>query len=273
MSKLLIVFMTALFGILTNQVFSQNIRSIVADENTKQPIAYANIGVVGKSIGTVSNEEGQFSLTVPSTLGKDSLKISVVGYHAFVSTIQKISDNLLDTVYLKKAIINLKEVVIRPKNFTNKTFGITTDAKNITAGFAGKSLGYEAGVLMKNKHKAYLQKIKLHFTTAYDTLFYRINIYKPTKRKDFENLLSEPIYFEVSKEDLTNPVVIDVASRNIVIEGKFLVTMEIVKDLGKGNLYFSAALFRKTYYKTTSQDAWKTIPAGVSISVDALVEK
>lgn len=273
MSNLLTVLLTALFSIITTQVSAQNISGIVADKDTKQPIAYANIGVVGKSIGTVSNYQGKFTLTIPSTLKKDTLKISVVGYHAFVSTIQKLTNTALDTIYLSKAITSLKEVIVKPKNLTPKTFGITTDSENITAGFSDKSLGYEAGVLMKNKHKAHLQKIKLHFTTAYDTLFYRINIYKQTKKKDFVNILTEPLYFEVLKEDLTNPVVIDLASRNIVVEGKFLVSMEIVKDLGEGNLFFSAALFRKTYYKTTSQDDWRTIPAGVSISVDALVEK
>jgi len=127
--------------------------------------------------------------------------------------------------------------------------------------------------LMRNKHKAYLQKIKLHLTSEYDTLFSRINIYKPTKKKSFESILKEPIYFEIAKEELTFPIEIDLTNYNLMVEGKFLVTMEIVKDLGEGNFYFSAAPFRKTYYRETSQDIWRKIPIGASISVDALVEK
>jgi len=163
--------------------------------------------------------------------------------------------------------------VVKSKKVTPKIFGITTDSENATVGTEGNALGYEGGVLMKNKHKAYLQRIKLHIKSEYDTLFYRINIYKQTRKNNFENILSEPIYFEVPKEELTFPYVIDLTTYNIVVEGKFLVSMEIVKELGEGSLYFSAALFRKTYFRETSQDVWRTMPVGISISVDALIEK
>jgi len=196
-----------------------------------------------------------------------------VGYESFVSSIQTLLSTSQDTIYLTKAAINLPEVVIKPKNWIPKTFGITADGESATVGFSGNALGFEGGVLMKNRHTAYLKSVKLHFRSTYDTLFYRINIYKQNGKKNFENILTEPIYFELTKEALTYPVVIDLTSYNLVVEGKFLVTMEIVKDLGEGDLFFSAALFRKTYARETSQDIWRTIPIGISISVDALVEK
>jgi len=48
----------ALFCILTTQAFPQTITGVIADKDTKEPIEYANIGVIGKSVGTVSNEQG-----------------------------------------------------------------------------------------------------------------------------------------------------------------------------------------------------------------------
>ena len=273
MNNIQAILLVALLCIIAVQVFPQTIAGVVYDKNIQQPIAYANIGVIGKSVGTVSNEQGQFNLTIPSTLQNDTLKISVIGYEPFVSSIQTLSSTAKDTIYLAKTTYSLQEVVIKPKNLIAKTFGITTATQSVSVGFSGNALGFEGGVLMKNKHKAYLQNIKLHFSSTYDTLFYRINIYKQNGKKNFENILTEPIYFELTKEAITFPVIIDLTSYNLAIEGKFLVTMEIVKDLGEGDLYFSAAPFRKTYGKETSQDLWRTIPVGISISVDALVEK
>ena len=57
-----------------------------------------------------------------------------------------------------------------------------------------------------------------------------------------------------------------------MVEGDFLVTLEHVKDLGPGYLYFCAGLSKITYYRKTSHGKWKTVPIGVIISVVADVE-
>lgn len=59
---------------------------------------------------------------------------------------------------------------------------------------------------------------------------------------------------------------------NIQVSGDFLVTLEHVKNLGKGGLYFCAQLGR-SWYRKTSQGDWGSAPIGVSISVEALVEE
>jgi len=83
---------------------------------------------------------------VPSSLQNDTLKISVIGYESFVSPIQTIFATLKDTIYLNKATIDIEEVIIKPKNWIPKTFGITTDTKIAGIGTDGKGLGYEGGV-------------------------------------------------------------------------------------------------------------------------------
>lgn len=78
----------------------------------------------------------------------------------------------------------------------------------------------------------------------------------------------------MSKEQIKDVIQIDLQSQNIVAEGNFLVTLEIVKKLmNKGELYLCAKLFSKTYYRATSQGDWKTVAAGISISVVADVEE
>ena len=47
-------------GILSSQV----IKGKVLDSKTKEPISFTNIGILGKGIGTVTNEDGTFELNI-----------------------------------------------------------------------------------------------------------------------------------------------------------------------------------------------------------------
>ena len=127
---------------------------------------------------------------------------------------------------------------------------------------------------MKVKKTAKVKSVNLNFSVcSYDSLFYRLNIYKVIGPLAFENVLESPIYLSLAKNDVKETVRIDLEKYNVVMEGDFLVTIEHVKNLGDGRLYFCAGLKERTYYRKTSQGEWKTAPIGISISVDADVEK
>jgi hypothetical protein len=57
------------------------------------------------------------------------------------------------------------------------------------------------------------------------------------------------------------------------VQGDFLVTLEHVRNLGEGRLYFPASLKKKTYFRQTSQGEWNSAPAGMAMSLEALVEE
>jgi len=58
-----------------------------------------------------------------------------------------------------------------------------------------------------------------------------------------------------------------------LVEGEFLVTLEHIKELGKGHLLFSASVIGKSYFRKTSLSVWETAPVSISISVVAEVER
>ncbi len=66
------------------------IQGIVKDAQSKEPLPYAYIKVQGSVYGTVSDEEGRFSLELPATSLPVVLEISYLGYHS-------------DTIYLKQS--------------------------------------------------------------------------------------------------------------------------------------------------------------------------
>lgn len=74
-----------LLWIISTGVFAQDairIEGELTDSQTKEPVAFATIGIEGSSLGTSSNAEGFFSLKVPANLNNEKLriKISSIGY-------------------------------------------------------------------------------------------------------------------------------------------------------------------------------------------------
>jgi hypothetical protein len=267
-------FLIFIFLINCNTVFGQIIKGTLINSESKQPIEFANIGIVGENVGTVSDLKGRFSLLVDSKYDNDTILFTIIGYKPLSIKIEDLRKNIDNEIFLNEQAYELAEVIIRPRIFKQRNLGVKTKFKKIAAGFKDNNLGYECGILMKAKKTAFIKKVHINIShCSYDTIFYRLNIYKVNGKMDFENILREPIYLELPKKSVKDEIQIDLQSKNIVIEGDFLITLEHVKDLGNGYLYFCAGFTDKTYYRKTSQGKWETAPVGISISVIADVEK
>ncbi|KAA9349278.1 hypothetical protein F0P93_23065 [Larkinella humicola] len=89
----------------------------VINQETGEPIPFAGISVVGRSIGTVSNVVGAFLLKVPNEFERDSLKVSSVGYQSFTQPIILAKNQNL-VIRLKTAAITLDEVRVQTRRKT-----------------------------------------------------------------------------------------------------------------------------------------------------------
>lgn len=114
-----------------------------------------------------------------------------------------------------------------PKNGSrsgNLNVSVVIICRRISAGFKDNILGYECGILMNVKKSAFLKKVNINISNcSYDTIFYRVNIYKVRGKMDFENILREPIYLKMPRESVREGVVIDLASKNIVVDSDSLI--------------------------------------------------
>ncbi len=252
----------------------QEIFGLVLDNSTHKPIDYVNIGIVGKNLGTVSDNEGNYKLFIDNDFSGDSILYSRIGYLPCYIKVDELRNDENKNIFLEAADYSLDEIVIKPKQFKEQVLGVKSNSKSINAGFGDNLLGYECGVIMKSKKTSVIKQVNINVSICtYDTIFYRLNIYEVTDKMDFQNVLREPIYITLPKESVQEEFQIDLRSKNIVVDGDFLVTLEHVKDLGEGKLLFCAGLSKKTYYRKTSQGDWDTAPVGVSISIIADVEK
>ena len=252
-------------------LLGQQISGTVFEMNGETPVEYVNIGIVGKNIGTVSDQNGKYTLQVNPEHYDEILCFSSIGYHSYSVKVSDFINLNNGNVSLTKREYALTEVVIRPKKVKEKTLGITS--KGIAATCIQDSIkGWEVGLLMSNRNKVFLKELNINVSScSFDTVFYRINIYKPQKKNQFENILTIPVYISLLKEQVKDKITIDLRHLNLVVEGDFLVTFEIVKDLGRGSLCFYSSLLHKVYGRQTSQGRWITYPIGgpsISVLVD-----
>lgn len=86
----------------------------VYSANTKKPLSYANISILGKALGTISNAEGEFSLIIPDSLSHRTIVVSSLSYNQKRYLVPK-SDTTID-VMLSAKFVQIKEIKIKNIN-------------------------------------------------------------------------------------------------------------------------------------------------------------
>lgn len=83
----------------------------IIDTGTKQPLAGVSVFLSNTSIGTVSNEKGEFLIQhIPP--GKFELIASSLNYETYITTLQSVQIPVMLTIQLKPVSNVLKEVIV-----------------------------------------------------------------------------------------------------------------------------------------------------------------
>jgi len=259
-----------LFFIISIAAWSQTIiKCQVLDSASKEPVVFANVGIVSKAFGTVTDEKGEFTLNVPDSLATQKIRISLLGYNVKNVPVKTLAAQKV--IFLSEAAYHLNEVSVKPKKTKHKVLGNETTNQMATCGFTSNKLGSEMGVKLNIKHKeTYLKKLSFNIVrNIYDSLIFRVNIYKKDKDgQPGENLLTKSLF--VTPPNKTGLVEVDLSKLYLFVDDDVFVTIEWIKDLGdtKG-LFFSCELFGGTWYRQASQDKWNHLGAvGVGLFVD-----
>ena len=84
----------------------------VIDKETKEPLTFASISLKGRSIGTISNLQGEFDFHIPNEFRNDFLIINMLGYKTFEAPIWTLLDARELIIEIEKAPFVLDEVII-----------------------------------------------------------------------------------------------------------------------------------------------------------------
>jgi hypothetical protein len=118
MLKLRTILTTALLFIFCSIALVRNgaaqetsiVKGLLLNETTNAPLPYANVAVLTKSGGTITNETGSFSIDISTLSKEDSLSFLFIGYATKNVSITDFKNN--PTIYLKEAVFNLSEAFV-----------------------------------------------------------------------------------------------------------------------------------------------------------------
>ena len=240
------------------------------DRESGQPIVFANIGIIGKNIGTVSDVTGWFKIELNSNFDKDTLCISCIGYEKRTYLIVDFKDNIRNADQVKIELLPksylLEEVIIQPVDTKTYTLGNFCESNSPYGNaFYSDKLGTEMGVIVnlpRKKNIAFLKNFRFYIGEfTFDRFPVRLNIYNLKNNQPYENILAEPVFLDITS---AGEYIIDLEKYNIITNGNFFISLEYYKiaDKTEGELTFCAVHNRKMnkgngYYRLTSQGDWK----------------
>ncbi|MDT0644922.1 carboxypeptidase-like regulatory domain-containing protein [Zunongwangia sp. F363] len=283
---------TTIIFLCLNSLFSQttSISGKIISEENNAPLSYVNIGIPNKNLGTVSREDGSFTLKLPREIvEKDTLIFSYIGYET-----QKIATSKLKTsgneVILKPAKTYLDEVVLETQELKAKKIGrtntglglmhynfYTADEKDVD-----DRLSKELGMNLKLRRNCRLEKFNFAVTSNdFKSLKFRINIYNIKNNEPDSLLISNNIIFELKdKENGWQSVDLDPYNiylkeevEEIMVSIQWLESVKAEKDSKYFAIAASQSPFHKVYFRNKAMDSWASQTGSLSMYIDAKCDK
>lgn len=220
----------------------RTIRGRVINSATKEPIAYANIGISRTNVGTISNADGSFSIIIPAKHQQDSLAISSLGFGKKTVPVKLFIQDKPTTIYLNEKRTVLQEVVVKPNKsgiqlieLGNKGFnGAILEADTTYCGRSLALLINPDSTKYKNKQvfPAYLEKAHIMILRNNQPAFklrLRLNEVDPITGGPGKDLLEKSIVKEFKRR--MGWVTFDLSGLNHEVTKPFYVTFEQIVDL------------------------------------------
>jgi hypothetical protein len=111
MRDLLLIF--TLLIVFSAQAQKITLSATVQDKESQELLPFASVGIKGKSIGTITNLQGQFDFHFPSEFRNDILVISMLGYQDFEAPIWSLLDSKVTVIPMTRSTTVLKEIEVR----------------------------------------------------------------------------------------------------------------------------------------------------------------
>lgn len=257
--KIIFIF---LLVFIVNPLFAQKILQGVVTSDKNQPILYANVGIINGKSGTVTDEQGSFTLKIEKEDEAKTLRISNIGYESKEFKVSALDFNQPLKVTLPEKIYELETVPVETARFTKtKVLGHTNQSNKVIMSFQSNKSGTELGNIIKiKKTQTWIKEARFNIAAnPKGRLIFRVNIYKVQEGKILDKLLKEDVIVETSIT--TGELKVDLSSYNIVVDNDILLSLEWVNVSdtdNKSSLEFCAGPFNgPAHFRYTSQSAWR----------------
>lgn len=110
---------------------------IVRDSLSNEPIEYVHVYLPGTSIGTVTNNQGEFLLIIPESLSINTVSFSYLGYRGKIARPVN-NPNFSNLILLSPSAIELNEVTVTATGFDSASYILETAIKFIKFNYPSK---------------------------------------------------------------------------------------------------------------------------------------
>lgn len=171
----------------TQQTVNLIIAGTLLDKETGAPIPSATVGVRGTSVGSVTNQDGEFKLSLPDSLEQVPVAFSHIGYISQDIELSALlgRHNILS---LEPKVVSLQEVVIRrsdPKKLLREM--IERRERNYSHAPIYMTTFYREGVQLKNKFQNLSEAVfKVYKTFSSSLLSDQVKLLKMSRISNVE---------------------------------------------------------------------------------------
>ena len=242
----------------------------ISGKNTNK-LEFVNIGIKNKNVGTISDENGFFTIYLPNENLEDSLTMSHVGYKELNIKIKSLIKNNTSEFILEESTNELSEVIV----LSNKKKEIKIGTKSYSSAVAGyvrvnndknKDIQEFAKEIHINKPTR-ISSLNIHlFNVKIKTAKFRINFYNIKNNLPFENISSKNII--LTHEIKSGWYKFVISDYDIKLDDSFFISLEYIPDNDNTDepFRYSGQFFGKSVKRTSSLGAWKTT-TGLSMSL------
>lgn len=245
----------------------------IVDLDTRKAVEFANIGILNKNVGTVSDFDGTFKLNLAATEvnATDTLQISRIGYKTIKFSTKDFLE-LLDSnpiVQMEASTYELEGIVVKSSDADKRRIGYQSRSKRLF-GFWNDSLalgGEHASKIMVRRGPLKLEDVSFHVAANIsDSILVRVNVYELEKGLPGKNFTTANILHTIKQRQGT--IKIDLSPYNIVVDDHFVISLELLKIYG-GRVGIGISAFddgARSYTRMVSQGRWKRMRKGFTIA-------
>jgi hypothetical protein len=239
------------------------LEGIVKDAHTGSPLPFVNLGIVKKRIGTVTDEEGRFSLMLNDIADADTLRISMIGYKPVSYALSNLRSGAIRDFNLTPGPCELQEIVVRPHHWKTEKLGNDPLLASLNkVQFPGQS-GSEVGIPVEISKTTILERFSFYLMDPpADSLLFRLNIYSVVGKIPAKNLLNKNIYFSSRKGGW---VTVDLSSLGLVVNEDIFIAVQYVKGYDDYKYYSGAFFGTKAWIRSASDSYWEETPLGAAM--------
>lgn len=170
----------------------------IVNSRTQEPVPFATLGVPGRGIGTVADEQGRYLLRLPTLT--DTLIVSCVGFNRQVVPPAALSAGQRE-FQLAPQEQALREVTVERRRVHTGLLGRPKEKADVLwmGGSSGKETvddewGWELGTVLRPTHRSYLEEFHLFLAAnTYEHLRFRLNLYALEQGRPGRLLLAQDI--------------------------------------------------------------------------------